>query len=34
MDDRAAGDRLRAGAETMPPQLSDETVAILKGIWG
>ena len=34
MGDRAAGDKLQAGAVAMPPlQLSDESVAMLKGIW-
>ncbi|MGD9507625.1 MAG: hypothetical protein AB7I59_06360 [Geminicoccaceae bacterium] len=35
MGDRPAGDRLKAGAEVMPPlQLSDDSVELLKGIWG
>lgn len=35
MGDRSAGDKLRAGSDSMPPlQLSDETVELLKGIWG
>ena len=35
MGDRAAGDKLQAGAAAMPPlQLSDQSVEILKGIWG
>ena len=35
MGDRAAGDKLKAGSDTMPPlQLSDESVEMLKGIWG
>ena len=35
MGDRPAGDKLKAGSDTMPPlQLSDDTVALLKGIWG
>ena len=35
MNDRAAGDKLRAGSVSLPPlQLSDESVEILKGIWG
>ena len=34
MGDRAAGDKLQAGAVAMPPlQLSDESVDMLKGIW-
>ena len=34
LGDRAAGDKLKAGAVTMPPlQLSDESVKMLKGIW-
>jgi hypothetical protein len=34
LGDRAAGDKLKAGAVAMPPlQLSDESVAMLKGIW-
>ena len=34
MGDRAADDKLQAGAVAMPPlQLSDESVAMLKGIW-
>ena len=35
MGDRPADDKLQAGAAAMPPlQLSDESVEILKGIWG
>jgi predicted Zn-dependent protease len=34
LGDRAAGDKLKAGAVAMPPlQLSDESVEMLKGIW-
>ena len=34
MGDRAAGDKLQAGAIVMPPlQLSDDSVEMLKGIW-
>ena len=34
MGDRAAGDKLKAGAIAMPPlQLSDESVEMLKQIW-
>ena len=34
LGDRAAGDKLKAGAVAMPPLLlSDESVAMLKGIW-
>lgn len=34
LGDRAADDKLKAGAVSMPPlQLSDESVAMLKGIW-
>jgi hypothetical protein len=34
MGDRAAGDKLKAGAVSMPPlQLSDDSVKLLKGIW-
>ena len=34
MGDRAADDKLRAGADSMPPlQLADELVELLKGIW-
>lgn len=34
MGDRAAGDKLQAGAVAMPPlQLSDESVDMLKGVW-
>jgi hypothetical protein len=34
MGDRAAGDKLQAGAVTMPPlELSDDSVAMLKQIW-
>jgi hypothetical protein len=34
MGDRAADDKLQAGAVAMPPlQLSDESVDMLKGIW-
>ena len=33
--DRAAGDKLQAGSSPMPPiQLADESVEMLKGIWG
>ena len=35
MGDRPAGDRLKAGAELMPPlQLAEDSVALLKEIWG
>ncbi|PYN34688.1 MAG: hypothetical protein DME01_14515 [Candidatus Rokuibacteriota bacterium] len=34
LGDRAAGDKLQAGALAMPPlELSDESVDMLKGIW-
>jgi hypothetical protein len=34
LGDRAAEDKLQAGAIPMPPlQLSDESVDLLKGIW-
>jgi hypothetical protein len=34
LGDRAADDKLKAGAVAMPPlQLSDESVEMLKGIW-
>jgi hypothetical protein len=34
MGDRAAGDKLKAGAVAMPPlELSDESIEILKEIW-
>jgi len=34
MGDRAAGDKLQAGAVAMPPlQLSDDSIEMLKGIW-
>ncbi len=35
LGDRAAGDKLQASAVAMPPlQLSDESIDMLKGIWG
>ena len=34
LGDRAAGDKLQAGAVAMPPlQLSDDSIQMLKGIW-
>src|SRR5262249_50884880 len=34
LGDRAAGDKLQAGAVAMPPlQLSDDSIEMLKGIW-
>lgn len=35
MGGRAAGDKLKAGAVTMPPlELSPESIEALKAIWG
>ncbi|MFO1050407.1 MAG: hypothetical protein U1E52_21220 [Geminicoccaceae bacterium] len=35
MGDRPAGDKLKAGGQVLPPlQLSDDSVELLKGIWG
>ena len=35
LGDRPAGDKLKAGAVVMPPlELSDESVEMLKGVWG